>query len=197
MTAKKTTGNTENGGVQRGSRWRMVAWAIAVFLLLLPLVAMQFTDDVNWSAGDFVFAGVLLFGSLGAYELAVRMTSDWAYRAGAGVALAAALLLVWINGAVGITDSDADLMFFLLVPAIAIIGGLLARFRPHGMARTMFASALAVAVIAGGALIAGIIPAYNSAFEILGLTGFFAVLFVGSALLFQQSAREGNERSAA
>ena len=151
---------------------------------------MQFTDEVNWTVGDFVFAAVLLFGSLGAYELLARKTGDTAYRAGVGVAIAAAFLLVWVNGAVGITDSDADLMLLLWVPTVGIIGAIIARFQPRGMARAMFATALAQALVAVTALIAGIVPAYNSAFEILALNGFFVALFVGSALLFRHAARE-------
>ncbi|WP_448502794.1 hypothetical protein [Sphingomonas sp.] len=32
---------------------RIVGWAIAAALLLAPLVAMRFTDQVVWGAGDF------------------------------------------------------------------------------------------------------------------------------------------------
>ncbi len=53
----------------------------------------------------------------------------------------------------------------------------------------MFAMALAQALVAVIALIAGIVPAYNSAFEVLGITGFYVALFVGSALLFRHAAR--------
>jgi hypothetical protein len=189
-------GNMENGGGWRESRWRVAAWAAAALVLLVPLVAMQFTDEVNWSVGDFVIAAVLLFGSLGAYELAARMTGNASYRAGFGVAITAVFLLLWVNGAVGITDSDADVLFFLSVPTVGFIGAILARFQPPGMARAMFAMALVLALIAVIALMAGIIPAYNSAFEILGITGFFVMLFVGSALLFREAARGRSERGA-
>lgn len=158
---------------------------------------MQFTDAVAWTAGDFAFAAVLLFGTLGAYEFAARTTSDTAYRAGAGVGLVALLLLVWSNGAVGLTDGSADVLFFSLVPAVAIVGALRARFRAAGMARSMFATALVTALIGVGALVTGVVPAYNSAFEVLGIAGFFVVLFVGSALLFQRAARGDSERDAA
>jgi len=40
--------NTENGGGRRGNRWRIAIWGSAAFLLLLPLVAMQFTGEVVW-----------------------------------------------------------------------------------------------------------------------------------------------------
>jgi hypothetical protein len=182
---KTMDGNAEDGGVQRMSRGRIAAWVAAALLLLLPWVA-----GAPWSGGDFIFAGILLFGSLGAYEVAARMTGDTAYRAGIGVAIAAAFLLIWVNAAVGITDSDADGMY-LAVVAVGIIGALIARFRPEGMARAMLATALAHASVGVIALIAGIIPPHNSAFEILGLTAFFVVLFGGSALLFREAARGG------
>jgi hypothetical protein len=169
------------------SRWRRAAWAAAALVLLAPLVAMQLTDEVNWTVSDFVFACALMFGALGTYELAVRKTGNTAYRAAAGVALAATVLLLWANGAVGITDSAADAMY-VGVPAVGIIGALVARFQARGMARAMFFAALAQALIGAVALIAGMVPAYNSAFEILAITGFFAALFVGAGLLFRQAA---------
>jgi hypothetical protein len=166
------------------SRWRMAAWICAALILLAPLVAMRFTDEVDWTAGDFVFAGALLFGALGAYELAVRKTGNAAYRAGVGIALATAVLLLWANAAVGITDSAADAAY-IAVPAIAVIGAILARFQPRGMALAMFATALAQALVGVIALIAGMVPEYNSPFEVLGISALFAALFIGSALLFR------------
>ena len=141
---------------------------------------------MNWTVSDFVFAGALVFGALGAYQLAVRKTRSTAYRAAVGVALVAAVLLLWANGAVGITDSAADATYYA-VPAVGIIGALVARFRPRGMALAMYATALAQASIGVIALAAGMVPAYNSAFEILGITGFFAALFLTSALLFREA----------
>jgi hypothetical protein len=156
---------------------------VTAFILLIPLLAAP-----AWTLADFVFAGALIFGTGLTYVLVARKAGNIAYRAAVGVALAAAFLLVWGNAAVGITDSDADLMF-LWVPAVGIIGAIIARFQPRGMARAMFATALTQALVAVIALIAGIVPAYNSAFEVLGITGFFVALIVGSALLFRHAAR--------
>jgi hypothetical protein len=181
--------NVEERDGWRGSPWRKAAWLGAAGVLLLPLVAMQFTDEVNWSLSDFVFAAIFLFGFLGAYELVARMTGDTVYRAGAGVAIAALFLLTWSNAAVGITDSEADFYIFFGVPAVAIGGAIIARFRPRGMAIAMVTAALAQSLIAAIALAVGIIPAFNSAFEIVGITGFFVALFLGSALLFRRAAR--------
>lgn len=186
-------GNAENGDSQTMSPWRIAAWIIAAFILLLPVVAMQFTREVDWAASDFVVAAVLLLGALGAYEVAARKASHAAYRAGVGVAIAAALLLTWVNGAVGITDGGADGLY-LGVIAVGIIGAIIAWFRSEGMAYAMLATALAQAAVGTGALIAGMVPAHNSAFEILGLTGFFVALFAGSAGLFRRAAHGRVER---
>ena len=97
------------------SRWRIAAWAAAALILLLPLVAMQFTDEVVWDVADFAVFGALLVGVGVTYELAARKTGNTAYRAAFGVALAAVFLLVWVNLAVGIIgseDNDANLMYY-------------------------------------------------------------------------------------
>lgn len=174
---------------RRTSRLRLAAWAAAALVLLLPLVAMQITDQVDWTVGDFVFAAVFLFVPLGLYEIAARATGNGPYRIGVGVALAGAVAVVWIGGAVGITDSDADILYVLSL-AIGAVGALVARFKAHGMARAMGATALALVLSGATAWVSGSVPAFNSAFEIAGLTGFFAALFVGSALLFREAARE-------
>lgn len=183
------TGNNDDG---YPGRWRIAAWVGAGLLLLLPLAAMQVTEAVDWSVADFVVAGVLLFVPLGLYELVARRTGDSAYRTGTALALVGSVLIVWVSGAVGITDSDADVLYVLAL-AIGAIGAVVARFRPAGMARAMFATALALAAAGVIALVAGMVPAYNSAFEILGLTGFFAALFAGSAMLFREAARNSSE----
>ncbi|MDH3457911.1 MAG: hypothetical protein OER90_13815 [Gemmatimonadota bacterium] len=191
-------GNTGNGGGRRGSRWRIASWAAAALILLLPLVAMQFTDEVNWDVADFALFGALLIGVGVSYELAVRTTGDNAYRAAVGVALAAAFILVWVNGAVGIVgseDNPANLMYGGVL-AVGIIGAIIARFKPHGMARALFATALAQALVAVIALIAGLGSSWSGPLEIVVLNGFFVALFVGSGLLFQKAARGRPERVA-
>ena len=59
---KTITGKTENGGGRRVGGWRIARWVAAALVLLLPLIAMQFTDGVNWDVADFLFAGALLVG---------------------------------------------------------------------------------------------------------------------------------------
>jgi hypothetical protein len=182
--ARKTTKSAFRSAVR-------VALATA-FILLFPLVAMQITDQVAWDLADFAVAGALLGGTGLMYELAAKKAGNIAYRAAAGVALAAALMLVWLMGAVGVLGEEgdrADLMY-LGVLAVGIIGAVIARFRPHGMARALLATALAQALVAVIALIAGKHQApISSVFEVVGLNGFFVALFIGSAWLFRQAGR--------
>jgi hypothetical protein len=163
-----------------------VALATA-FILLLPLLA-----EWPWTLADFVFAGALIFGTGLTFVLVARKAGNIAYRAAVGVALAAALLLVWLTGAVGIIgseDNNANVMYFGVL-AIGIIGAIIARFQPHGMARALFATTLAQALVAVIALIIGLGSTGSPPVEILALNGFFVALFVGSALLFRYAARE-------
>ena len=166
------------------------------FLLLIPLVAMQFSDEVKWTRFDFAFAGVLLLGSGFAYELIARKSGHIGYRLAVGMAVVTALLLVWVNGAVGIIgdeDNPANLLYGGVL-AVGIIGALVARFRPHGMARALFATALAQALVPVIALM--IWKPQATSWEPPGVLGvfvlnaFFVMLFVGSGLLFRSAARK-------
>ena len=74
-------------------------------LLLIPFVAMQFTREVNWTAGDFVVAAVLLAGTGMLFELAVNKITTSKGRVLAGLAIALGFLFVWAELAVGIVGS--------------------------------------------------------------------------------------------
>ncbi len=74
-------------------------------VLLLPLVAMQFTSEVQWTASDFVVAGVLLFGTGLLIELVLRETKKGAWRILAVLGLMLLFLLTWLELAVGIFGS--------------------------------------------------------------------------------------------
>jgi len=184
----RSAGNDEG---QRGSRWRIAAWGSAAILLLLPLLAMQFTDEVDWDETDFVVFGAMLAIACGTFELSARMTGNALYRAAVGVAVVAAFILVWINLAVGIIgneDNPANLMYGGVL-AVAIIGAVIGRFRPIGMANALLATALAQALAGAIALIAGLgstAPSFPEA--IVVLTGFFAGLWLISAWLFRKAA---------
>lgn len=167
-------------------------------LLLIPLIAMQFSDGVVWTLSDFVFAGTILFGTGFSYILvtrilAPRMGGDLTYRISVGFALFTGLFLIWTNAAVGIIGSennDINQLYFGVI-AVGIIGAFMARFRPRGMTFTLFAMAFAQALVAMTALFAGIHQAPDtSVFRIIAVNGFFIVLFVVAGLLFRFTAQE-------
>lgn len=125
-------------------------------------------------------------------------TDKTTYRFAVGVALAAAFILVWLSLGVGIIGADGDpanLMYFGVV-AVGVIGALIAHFRPRGMARALFAMALAQALVALIALIAGLGQPYSPPLELVALNGMFVALFVGSAWLFRRVAHARSERGA-
>ncbi len=72
------------------------------FILLVPLVAMQITEEVDWSAVDFVVAGALLLGAGFSYELVARKTENAKYKIAAGFGIFMTVLLIWAELAVGI-----------------------------------------------------------------------------------------------
>ena len=77
-------------------------------------------------------------------------------------------------------------MYFGVI-AVGIIGTIISRFRPKGMVRTLLAMALAQALVALIALIAGLGLPWSGTAEITLLNGLFIVMFVGSAWLFKRA----------
>ena len=59
---------------------RVGIFGIALLILLLPLIAMQFTNEVNWSLFDFIIAGVLLFGMGIILDLILSKVNKIGYR---------------------------------------------------------------------------------------------------------------------
>ena len=76
--------------------------AVIVALLLVPLIAMQFTDEVNWNFGDFAVMGVLLFITGFFFELVLRLFTRSKQRAILLTIIIAICLLIWAELAVGI-----------------------------------------------------------------------------------------------
>ena len=178
------TANAERSGAWRGFPWRIAAWGTAALLLLLPLVAMQFTQEVAWTGSDFIFATVMIGGVGLLFEMTVRMARDNAYRSAVGFALAAAFMIVWATGAVGMIgdeDNVFNLLFFGVI-ALALIGAVAARFRAPGMALAMAVASAAHAAVS----VAGMST------DVRG--GVFSLVFAGlwlvSAALFRKAARE-------
>jgi hypothetical protein len=62
---------------------------------------MQFTNEINWTLGDFIVMGILLFGTSSAFVLTARK-SNKKYRAAIGIAFLIVFLWLWAELAVGV-----------------------------------------------------------------------------------------------
>ena len=124
-----------------------------------------------------------------------KTPNNAAYKYAVAVALVAAFMLFWVNGAVGIignSNNDANMLYGGVI-AIGAIGALVARFKPHGMARALLAMAIAHALIGVVALIAGWGTDGNIwPWDVLGATVIFTALWLVSAWLFQKATGNTN-----
>jgi hypothetical protein len=175
-----------------GNRWMTAAWTtITALILLTPLVAMQFTDEVNWTVGDFVFAGLVLVGAGITYELAARV-GNLAYQAAVVVALGAGVLTMWVTGAVGIIGSEDNPgnQLYLGVLVLAVAGAIVTGGRAARMTWVMSVIAVATVLVPVIAFAAVAEPRSDVlAPEVFGTTGFFAAMWLLSAWLFRKAAR--------
>jgi hypothetical protein len=82
---------------------RLIGILLAVAgLLLIPLIAMRFTTQVNWDVFDFIVAGILLLGTGLACEFVLRTVRKTSYRVAICLGFLFALVIVWAELAVGI-----------------------------------------------------------------------------------------------
>ena len=73
-----------------------------VLLLLVPAVAMQFTNEVVWGPGDFLVAAILLFGAGAIAVIGFKQVRTAGQRVAVVVVVALSLALVWAELAVGL-----------------------------------------------------------------------------------------------
>ena len=125
------------------------------------------------------------------------MTPVTSYRLAVAVALATVLLLLFGIGALGVIgDGGPADRIYLAVLAVLVVGSLLARLRPRGMALTLAATALTQVVVTIIAFVASIEGTEGaSVSDVIGLTVMFAGLFGLSALLFRRAARPTSSRA--
>jgi hypothetical protein len=71
-------------------------------LLLIPAVAMVYTDAVNWSPLDFLVMGAMLIAVGWAINWSVQNVPNMAVRRVALVLIIGLFLLLWMELAVGL-----------------------------------------------------------------------------------------------
>ena len=85
----------------QNKRFTAIILSIGV-LLLIPLIGMQFSNEINWSLFDFVVAGALLLGAGLTFEIVMRTIKKKQTRLLLIIIMAAILLLTWAELAVGV-----------------------------------------------------------------------------------------------
>lgn len=178
-------------GDRRGGQWRIVAWG-GVLALLASVSALQMaTGQPDWTVGDYALAAGLLGMPLIVYEFVIRQSGLRPYRIAAGLALGATVLLVWINGAVGIIgseDNPANLMYFGVL-LIAAGGAFAGRFRAEGLVRAMQATAIGQAGVMLIAVTGGLGLPETGPVALIIINGFFIALWWAAATLFGIAAK--------
>ncbi|MBT8237575.1 MAG: hypothetical protein KJN65_02930 [Croceitalea sp.] len=176
------------------SKKRLTGWiAFVVCALLIPFIAMRFTNEVNWDFTDFFIMGMVLMGVALSYELIARKSKKTTYRMAFFIGLLGAFLLFWVNGAVGLIGSenqDANLLY-AAVFIVGLVGSLIARFKARGMSTTLFIAACVQMLVPITALLIwppSEISWAPSVFGVFLLSGFFAFLFYISGMLFKRTA---------
>ena len=172
---------------------RLLLWSVIVtIILMIPLAAMYFTSEVNWSLSDFVILAAVLSGIGLVYELIGKRTDKPMYRAALGIGLTGGFLLFWVNSAVGIIGNEghpANLLY-ALVFIIGISGSLATRFTAGGMAATLFTTAIIQFFIPVIAILVWPPPETSWSPGIIAvflLNAVFVLLFIVSGLLFRRA----------
>lgn len=170
---------------------RLIGWTLVAALLITPAIAMQFTEEVRWTISDFLFAALVLGGAGVITELAVRASGDWSYRIGAGLAVLASVLLLWLTGAVGVIGSEdhpANLLYLGVILSV-FVGAVASRFQARGLSLTMASAALLQAIIGVVAVLRGWGEgSANWPWPVIVLSVFFVLIWLSSATLFRRAA---------
>ncbi len=75
---------------------------ITALILAVPLIAMWFSSEVNWSLADFIISGALLIITGTTYEVLISRFNTARQRVVIGAVLAVILLIIWVELAVGV-----------------------------------------------------------------------------------------------
>lgn len=94
-------GEQANFMIQQNKRLIGIVLTVPI-LLLIPLIAMLFTDEVKWTLSDFIVAGILLLGAGLTFEFILRKIKTTKLRIALCLILFFLLILVWAELAVGL-----------------------------------------------------------------------------------------------
>ena len=80
-------------------------FVVTFLILLVPFIAMQFTNEVHWGVFDFIIMGALLSSTGFSYELIATKIKTNKQRMIAGAVIFGALAFLWVELAVGVFGS--------------------------------------------------------------------------------------------
>lgn len=158
---------------------------VALGLLMVPLVASRVVEGWNWPAKAFLFVYILFFATTLAYALIARKMGAWTYKAGVAVSLVSGFALGWSTMVQTADSGHPERLWFLSVLVVGFIGVCLARLEARGLARTLFAMAATLALIA--VILPSGAPPEMARRMAIG-HGVFVVLFTASGLLFRHAS---------
>jgi hypothetical protein len=139
----------------------------------------------HWGVGGFVWVYVLFFAVGMTYALIARKMGVWSYKVGVGVALFSGFAFGWSN-MVQVADSGhPENLAYYSVLVVGAFGAWLARLEPRGLARTLFAMAATLALIA--VILPSGAPPYLARNMAIGHVVFVALL-AASGLLFRHAS---------
>ena len=165
-------------------------------ILSIPAAAMLFrVEGWAWSIADFIVFWGLIAGVLLTYKLMTRKAVSGYYRVAAALALATGLLLIWVNGAVGLIGSEDNPANVLYggVLLVGVFGAVMARLEPLGLAMTLYATALAQFLVPMVALVVWPNDFSPGVGLVFALNGFFALGFAVAGVLFKYAERMQNQ----
>ncbi|UPL49616.1 hypothetical protein [Hymenobacter sublimis] len=145
------------------------------------------------ATSHLVMAGILLLVLGLLYLLVASWGRSGAYKLAVGVAVAASLLLVWGNlavGFIGSEDNPANLLYAGVL-AVGFIGAILAKLQPQGMAKAMFATALAQFAVPFVAMAIWRPELNLGVLWVIVLNTIFAGLWVVAGWLFRRAGLAG------
>lgn len=168
----------------------IIVGLIAASVLLIPLVIMLFSTEMNWSVMDYIIVWLLLFSSGLTYRLVTRKKRTVAFKAAIALAVITGLLMMWVNLGVGIFGSGPNPvnLSYAVVLTIGLFGSIIARFKPRGMALTLYIMAIANTLLTVFAFIYNsYVPTEENVMQILMINFFFIVMWTASGLLFRNA----------
>jgi hypothetical protein len=124
----------------------------------------------------------------------MKLTARTSYLLAIGLAFVTVLFLILAVGALGIIGDGSEDRIYAAVLPVGVIGTLLARLRPGGMALTLAAMAVTMVLVTLIALAAGVHQDENaSVVDMLAITAMYAALFSLSACLFSRAVDQRSE----